>query len=254
LLSPADNQAMTTRNHTVSARDGYAIWASFYDQEQNPLIMTEEPRVRELLQSLPRPSAALDVATGTGRWALYLARQGVAVTAVDQSPEMLAVARTKSRAEELEITFLERDLEDGLPLPTGTFDLVICALALSHFPDFRGLVRECGRVLRSGGHLLVTDFHPQAVKNGWEPTCFRGEEGYILPHPDHDRSDYLNAITQSGCDLVHIEEVLVREQPPESLLMDDVDAFLKQYGDWPLCLIALACRRDEGPIPKPAIS
>jgi ubiquinone/menaquinone biosynthesis C-methylase UbiE len=236
---------MVRQNQVVSAREGYAIWASFYDQEQNPLIMTEEPRVRGLLQSLPRPMTALDVATGTGRWALHLARQGAKVTAIDQSPQMLAVAREKAQTEDLEITFLEWNLDEGLPLPTGSFDLVICALALSHFDNLRGVVGECGRVLRPGGHLLVSDFDPQAIKNGWEPTCLRGEEGYILPHPDHDRSDYLDAITESGCDLVHLEEVLVREQPPESLLVDDVVAFLERHGDWPMCLIALGRRRDH---------
>lgn len=244
---------MTRRNHVVSAREGYAIWASFYDHERNPLIMTEELRARELLRSLPQPTRAFDVATGTGRWAIDLARHGAEVTAVDQSPEMLALAREKAQSEGLEITFLERDLNQGLPLPSESFDLVVCALALSHFADFRGIVRECGRVLRPGGHLLVTDFHPQAIKNGWEPTCFRGEEGYILPHPEHDRSDYLDAITGSGCDLVHLEEVLVREQPPESLLMDDVDAFLNQYGDWPMCLIAIGRRRDDDVIGTPLV-
>jgi ubiquinone/menaquinone biosynthesis C-methylase UbiE len=234
---------MSRRNHLVSAREGYAIWASFYDHEQNPLIMTEEPRVRKLLRSLPRPTTALDVATGTGRWAIDLARDGVKVTAVDQSPEMLAVAREKARTEGLEITFLQWNLDEGIPLPSGSFDLVVCALALSHFVEFRGVVGECGRVVRPGGHLLVTDFHPQAIKNGWEPTCFQGEEGFILPHPSHDRSDYLDAITESRCDLVHLEEVLVREQPPESLLVDDVDTFLQHYGDWPMCLIALGRRR-----------
>jgi hypothetical protein len=36
--------------------------------------------------------------------------------------------------------------------------------------------------------------------------------------------------------------VLVREQPPESILVPDREAFLHQYGDWPMCLIVLARR------------
>jgi ubiquinone/menaquinone biosynthesis C-methylase UbiE len=64
---------MTIRNHEVTAREGYAVWASFYDTEHNPLIMTEEPLVQRLLETLPTPERALDAATGTGRWALHLA-------------------------------------------------------------------------------------------------------------------------------------------------------------------------------------
>jgi len=235
-----DNWRVNVRNHTVSAQEGYAIWASFYDEEQNPLIMTEEPLVKELLGTLPLPTTALDVATGTGRWALYLARRGVHVTAFDQSPEMLAVARRKADAESLAITFLQGDLSEGLSCPSNAFDLVVCALTLSHFGDLRAPIAECSRVVRPGGHLLVTDFHPQAIKNGWEPTCFREGEGYILPHPEHDRTDYFDAISAAGCDLISVKEVLVRDQPPESILAPDRDAFLQQYGDWPMCLIVLA--------------
>lgn len=233
---------MTVRKHVVDARHGYAIWASSYDHEQNPLIMTEEPRVRRILASLPRPSTALDAATGTGRWAIYLAQQGVRVTGIDHSPEMLAVAAEKARVQELPVEIHYGDLREPLPFPPDTFDLVVCALALSHFADLHAPIAHCARVLRPGGHLLISDFHPQAIVNGWEPTCFRGEDACILPHPEHDRADYLRAIETSGCEIVHIEEVLVREQPSESILVADRETFLREYGDWPMCLIVSARR------------
>lgn len=75
----------------VSALEGYAMWASFY--EKNSLIAVEECFVDTILAPL-NPRVALDVGTGTGRHALKLARRGIAVSAVDQSPEMLALARS----------------------------------------------------------------------------------------------------------------------------------------------------------------
>jgi ubiquinone/menaquinone biosynthesis C-methylase UbiE len=231
---------MTRKNHLVSLREGYAIWASSYDEEKNPLILTEQPRVEALVECLPSPSTVLDVATGTGRWALYWARRGAEVTAVDQSPEMLAVAREKARAAGLHITFREARLEDGLPFPDGAFDLVICALALSHYSAIESATQELARVLHPGGHLLITDFHPQAILNGWEPTIVCGDDAYILPSARHTRESYLGAIAATGCETLHLEEVLVREQDPETILVDDVDAFLEKHGDWPMCLIVLA--------------
>jgi ubiquinone/menaquinone biosynthesis C-methylase UbiE len=165
------------------------------------------------------------------------------VTAIDQSKEMLAVAQEGARADSLEIDFHHGDLRDGLPFPSAAFDLVVCALALSAFDDLSTPIRECGRVLGPGGHLLITDFHPQAIRNGWEPTIFLGEDAYILPHPPHDVAEYLDAIRESACELEHVEEVLVREQPRESISAEDVDAFIDQCGDWPFCLIALARRK-----------
>jgi ubiquinone/menaquinone biosynthesis C-methylase UbiE len=205
--------------------------------------MTEEPCAKALLDALPVPSRALDVATGTGRWALHLAKLGATVTAIDGSPEMLAVASEKAQAEDLSITFHLGDLEEGLPFPSARFDFVVCALALSHVPDLRGAVAECSRVLCEGGHLLITDFHPQAIKNGWKATVFQGENAYVLPHPEHERSDYLKAIAASGSEILHVEDILVREQPPESIMAEDLDRFLEQYGDWPFCLIVLSRRR-----------
>jgi ubiquinone/menaquinone biosynthesis C-methylase UbiE len=226
----------------LTTREGYATWARSYDDEQNPLIMTEEPRVKELLAGIPHPSSALDVATGTGRWALYLAKRGVSVVGIDESPEMLQVAQDKAHAAGLSISFLEGTLEDGLPFPSGQFDLVVCALALCHVHDIRAAVSSCSRVLRSGGHLLITDFHPQAVLNGWETALVADGETFILPNARHSRSDYLDAVRESGCELVHLEEILVREQPQEAVMHgpQDVEAFMREYGDWPFCLIILA--------------
>jgi ubiquinone/menaquinone biosynthesis C-methylase UbiE len=58
---------------------------------------------------------------------------------------------------------------------------VVCALGLCHVANLATAIAECSRVLKRGGHLLITDFHPQAIVNGWETTIFRGEDAYILP-------------------------------------------------------------------------
>lgn len=183
------------------------------------------------------------MAAGTGRWALRFARAGAEVTALDSSVEMLAVARGTARNEGLPITFIEGPLDGPLSFPTEHFDLVVCALALCHVPDIDAAIAGCTRALRPGGHLLITDFHPQAIANGWETTVFRGEDAYILPNSRHSRAAYLDAVTNAGCQLIHVEEVLVREQPREAILWGgDVEEFLRNYGDWPFCLIVLGQR------------
>ncbi len=156
---------------------------------------------------------------------------------------MLALARKKARQAGERIRFDQRDLQEVLPFPSGHFDLVMCALALCHVVNLETAIAECSRVLKRGGHLLITDFHPQAIVNGWETTIFRGEDAYILPTVRHSRSAYLRAIEVSGCGVIHVEDVLVRDQPEEAILRgEDVDEFMRQYGDWPFCLIVLARR------------
>src|ERR1700686_5490030 len=94
----------TESAHEVSTREGYAHWASSYDSETNALIVLEEAHVDPLLAQIPF-SRVLDVGSGTGRYALKLARRGASVTALDQSPEMLEVARQASRQEGMSIDF-----------------------------------------------------------------------------------------------------------------------------------------------------
>src|SRR5437763_899973 len=59
----------------VGVHEGYAIWASAYENP-NPLIAVEQLVVQSLLADLPYPASAIDVGTGTGRLARMIARRG----------------------------------------------------------------------------------------------------------------------------------------------------------------------------------
>lgn len=71
-----------------------------------------------------RVGRALDVACGRGRHAIYLARRGFSVDAIDVSPTALALAH--ERAGDLRICWIEADLGDA-ELERGVYDLVVCA-------------------------------------------------------------------------------------------------------------------------------
>ncbi|WP_241582192.1 class I SAM-dependent methyltransferase, partial [Rosenbergiella nectarea] len=53
-----------------------------------------------------------------------------------------------------------------LPVEDGAVDLVVCALALAHVPDLEPVLAEFARVLRPGGHLVISDMHPEVVARG----------------------------------------------------------------------------------------
>lgn len=66
----------------LPVRDGYDRWAEIYDDEDNPLILIEEPEVEALLGPV-RGLRIADIGCGTGRHALRLAADGAIVTGVD---------------------------------------------------------------------------------------------------------------------------------------------------------------------------
>src|SRR4051812_39873714 len=74
---------------------------------------------------LPRRGWALDVAGGSGRNALWLARRGLDVTLADISGVALGLARDRGIAAGVPLRTLAIDLEDE-PLPPGPWDLILC--------------------------------------------------------------------------------------------------------------------------------
>jgi tellurite methyltransferase len=136
----------------------------------------------ELLTSLelPAPGRALDVASGTGRNALWLARRGWAVTLVDISAEGLARARREAGPLPLELVCA--DLE-GDPLPPGPFDLIVCTYFLLRplFPAFTARLAPGGLLVyaQPTRSNLQRHQHPSAaflLEDGELPSLVRGLE------------------------------------------------------------------------------
>lgn len=225
----------------VSTAAGYRTWAPSYDQPGNGLIDVEQPIVRDILDALPI-GAALDAACGTGRHSAYLAQRGHQVIGVDNSPDMLAIAR-----ERLPHTrFHQADLHD-LPVPDDSVDLVICALALTHLPSLGPAFAEFVRVLRPGGHLVISDGHSPGVYLAPPPTVrlSDGRIGY-LPTFRHQASDYLAAALPLGLQVRRCEQPL---RPPAFLAPDEptvrTDNNTHNNGDdepWPWGLPGKWCR------------
>ena len=100
------------------------------------------------------PEHVLDVATGTGDLALEIQKRcpEAKVLGTDFCPEMLAHA-TEGGVKETKV-------EDAMNLSfeDNTFDVVTAACGLRNMEDWQKALREMGRVIKPGGHLLVLDF------------------------------------------------------------------------------------------------
>ena len=224
--------------HEVSVQEGYARWATFYDHP-NPLISVEEPVVDALLTGLPPVTSAIDVGTGTGRLARKVARRGAgSVLGVDATPEMLCVARENARSEGLHNLRFELGVlgEDPLPVAAASVELLTCGLMLCHLPDLRHALRECVRVVRPGGWLLLSDFHPSTSFFGWRTDFIDLDGIHLLPNTPNTRQDYLDALTDAGCRILDVHDIALDGAP----YGDISDAAIKAKGLPPLCLVILA--------------
>lgn len=100
---------------------------------------------------------ALDVASGTGVFAMALAASCRKVISFDATQEMQA--RAARTAKDRGVRNIEFQLGDAarLPFADGSFDVVASRLAVHHFADPAAIVREMSRVCRLGGRVILAD-------------------------------------------------------------------------------------------------
>ena len=111
------------------------------------------------LARLAKDTVVLDVASGKGTSALYLAETvGCKVVGIDLSLTNVEQASAEAAARGLQhlASFRLGDAE-RLPMETSSFDAIICECAFCTFPDKQRAAGEFARVLRPGGAVAISD-------------------------------------------------------------------------------------------------
>ena len=114
-----------------------------------------EKAVRRICKT--QPQHVLDIACGTGDFAIALAQAGVPkVTGIDISEGMLDVGRAKVRELGLDIG-MQVDDSEQLSFPADTFDAVSVAFGVRNFEHLQLGLNEMQRVLRPGGLVCIVE-------------------------------------------------------------------------------------------------
>ena len=141
--------------------------AGAYQTRLHPSAFLEESE-----SLLPRRGRALDLACGTGRNALFLARRGMTVDAVDISG--VALAQARERAGGLPVHWLEADLDAGFE-PCERYDVIVNIRFVN-----LALVRSLVPALRPRGVLLVEQhLRTEAAVAGPRNAAFRVAPGAL---------------------------------------------------------------------------
>jgi demethylmenaquinone methyltransferase/2-methoxy-6-polyprenyl-1,4-benzoquinol methylase len=147
---------MSAQSREEQARELFAPLGPTYDRVGATLSLGQDPRWRRFLVSrLPHGDGhVLDVATGTGLVAAELLRNGFDVTGVDQSPEMLAVARRRF-GDRVELVHASAE---ALPLASASFDHLTFTYLVRYVADPAATLAELARVVRPGGVVASLEF------------------------------------------------------------------------------------------------
>ena len=118
-----------------------------------------DPVLAELIGEVARQEV-LSLACGQGQDARLLARLGAKVTGVDVSSEMLRYACEHEAADPRGIVYVQGDAQDLGAFPKGSFDGVVCHMALMDIPHLAAAVQSVARVLREQGWFVFSIVHP----------------------------------------------------------------------------------------------
>jgi ArsR family transcriptional regulator len=118
----------------------------------------EALRARAITRLVPPDLLVADIGTGTGILASELARLGLRVIAIDNSPRMLDAARANFEREGLDRIEIRSGDVSELPLADGEVDAALAHMVLQHLPSPGEAIREMARGVRAGGTVIAVDF------------------------------------------------------------------------------------------------
>jgi ubiquinone/menaquinone biosynthesis C-methylase UbiE len=193
---PAGIEAETERVRRYSDRQApsYDRWIARFER-----VFVRDGRFWVCGQARGR---VLEIAAGTGR-NLPFYPPGVAVTALDLSAEMLALAHRRAAERQLEPELREGDAQ-ALEFEDESFDAVVCTLGLCTIPDPGRALAEALRVLRPGGLILLlehvgSDRLPvRALQRLLDPVSVRLAADHLTREP-------LDGLAAAGFEVDHVE-------------------------------------------------
>lgn len=164
--------------------------AELYDQYYGDFAETAAWLVEEMRER----GNVLELACGTGRLAIPLAARGLAVTGIDYTPEMLALAREKAIAKKVAVEWVEGDMRSfALGEKFGTVLLLSNALwHLHEVADFAACMRCVRRHLAPGGIFVLSLFVPAIAILARDPDKRYPFSSYI----DRDSGEEVQVVEQ----------------------------------------------------------
>ena len=148
------------------------------------------------------PRDLLDIGTGTGRMIEVLGPRVGHALGIDQSREMLAVARVNLERAGLSNSIVRLGDMYQLPLADGSFDAIVIHQVLHYADRPAAAIAEAARVLRPGGVLVVVDFAPHALE-------------FLREEHAHRRLGFADADVDNWCRAAGLDP-----DPPRSLAGD----------------------------------
>lgn len=187
----------------MNVKQAYNLWAEQYDTNSNKTRDLEAISLRSTLAEFQFENC-LEIGCGTGKNTEWLITKAKQVTAVDLSDEMLAKAKQKINADNVQ--FIQADITNDWTFVKGPYDLVTFSLVLEHIENLKDIFKKVSDVLVPGGFVYVGELHPFKQYTGTKAR-FEMEAGQqIVTCFNHNISDFTLSAKTNGLEIVDFAE------------------------------------------------
>ncbi len=187
----------------MNIQRAYNIWANQYDTNSNKTRDLEAVSLRNTLANLEF-NTCLEIGCGTGKNTEWFAKKAKKVTAVDFSEEMLAKARKKISANNVE--FIQADITNDWTFTNNHYELVSFSLVLEHIENLNIILRKASDVLNPNGFVYIGELHPFKQYVGTKARFDTDEGQHIVTCFNHNISDFTLSATNNGFEIILIDE------------------------------------------------
>lgn len=187
----------------------YNIWADQYDTNSNKTRDLDRKSTIETLSKYEF-SKVVELGCGTGKNTLFLLQKADEIVGMDFSQNMLDKAQKKIT--DPKVKFVRADLTVKWNLEDNYADLITSSLVLEHIENLDFVFNQANKKLKAGGIFFISELHPFKQYSG-SKARFETENGtQELETFTHHISDYLDAATQNGFELVELKEWFDEEE------------------------------------------
>jgi ubiquinone/menaquinone biosynthesis C-methylase UbiE len=150
-----------------------------------------------------------DIGCGTGRhWQKIYEKSPALLTGFDVSAGMLKQLRIKYPSANT------RHVTDNLlkGLPDASFDCIISTLTIAHIKDIHETIASWSRILKVGGDLVITDFHPAILAKGGKRSFRSGNKTLSVLNYVHPLEELLKILGENGFGFIKLEEKFINDE------------------------------------------
>lgn len=187
----------------MNVQQAYNEWAEQYDTNSNKTRDLEAISLRLTLGNA-KFEYCLEIGCGTGKNTEWLLTKATKVIAVDLSEEMLAKARQKINADNVQ--FVQADINSNWNFVNEKFDLVTFSLVLEHIENLNDIFHKVTEIIKTKGMVYVGELHPFKQYTGTKARFDTTDGQQIVTCFNHNISDFTTAAKNNDFEIVDIAE------------------------------------------------